>query len=358
MNEVLNIPAKRVKAYAIDADTTMATLNNLGIFISPAVMRDIMRNYATDGLPSPQTVPSMATPIQFLQYFIPNAIKVITKARKADELLGRDVGGRWEQGEVVQPILEVSGQAQPYGDKTNKNVNGYNANFERRTIVQFEQDIEVGILEQERGAAMRVDPSALKRDGAAESLAISANETAFYGYNDGNNRTYGILNDVNLSAYVTVASGAGGYTTWATKTFNEIVNDFKVAFSALRSKTGSNFDPYSDACTCGIADACIDMLDVMNNNGTQSVKQWLESTHPNCRIVPVPQFTTANGGANVFYLIADNLQGRKCVFQFVPEVLRMVGTEKKAKGFLEVYSNATAGVLVAQPVGVVRYTGI
>ena len=32
--------------------------------------------------------------------------------------------------------------------------------------------------------------------------------------------------------------------------------------------------------------------------------------------------------------------------------------EKKAKVFLEDYSNASAGVLVTQPIGLVRYTGV
>lgn len=357
-NNFLSIPAAKVKPYTMDGDTTITTLKNLGVFVGQNVLADIAKNYSMDGLPALQTAASIANPVQFLQYFIPNAIKIVTQARKADELLGRDVGGTWKDNEVVLPVVEQAGQARPYGDKTNANVNSMNVNFERRTICRFEQDVEVGILEQERGSAMRVDVSGVKRDGAADSLAISANEVAFYGYNDGDNRTYGILNDANLSAFVTVTTGAGGYTTWASKTFNEIVNDLKTAFSALRTKTGTNYDPYSDGCVLGIASSCIDMLDTMNNNGTQSVKEWLQSTHPNCRIVPVPQFDEANGGSNVFYLIADRLQGQKVVYHFIPETLRLVGTEKKAKGFLEVYSNATAGVLVSQPVGVVRYTGI
>lgn len=352
-----NIPADKVRAYAMDADTTEKTLENLGINYAEDSIRDFM-SYAQDAAPDLQTAPSASTPVQFLQHWLPEVIKVVTRARVADRLLGRTIAGSWADEEIVATVLEHAGQARPYGDKTNLNLAEWNTNFERRFIVRFEEDIEVGILEEERSSRMHINSGAEKRIAAAEALAISMNDVAFNGYAGGQNRTYGILNDPNLGAYTTVATGASSNTTWASKTFNEICNDIKVAMSALRVQSGSNFDPYRDASILGVADVCIDMLSTMNAYGNKSVMEWIKETYPTCRIESVPQFSGANATANVFYLIAETINGRKSVNQYVQDTLRLLGVEKKAKGYLEAYSNATAGVLVGMPIGVVRYSGI
>lgn len=357
MDIKLSIPADKVRAYAMDAETTQATLSNLGVNYTDDSIRNFM-GYAMDAAPDLQTTPSASTPVQFLQYWIPEVIRVVTRARVADRLLGRTIGGSWSDEEVVATVMEHIGQARPYGDKNNENLAEWNTSHEKRTIVICEQDIEVGILEEERSARMRINSAAEKRLAAAESLAISMNDIAFNGYNNGENRTYGILNDVNLGSYIAVATGEGNSTTWVSKTFNEICNDIKVAMSTLRVQSGSNFDPYADASVLGVADVAVDMLSTMNAYGNKSVMEWIKETYPKCRIESVPQFSGANGSANVFYLMAETISGRKVVNQYVQDTLRLVGVEKKAKGYLEAYSNATAGVLVGMPIGIVRYTGI
>lgn len=352
----LSIPALKVRAYAMDADTTTQTLGNLGVNFSDAAVREFMQ-YAQDAAPNTVTTPSAATPVQFLQHFLPEVIRVVTRARVADRLFGRDIAGSWAQEEIVATVLEHIGQARPYGDKTNNNLASYNTNFERRSIVRFEEDVEVGILEEERSAMMRVNSASEKRLASAESLAIAMNDVAFNGYNGGANNTYGALNDPNLPNYVTVAQGAGGQTTWSTKTFEEIAADIKTAFAALRVRSGSNFDPENDESVLGIADASVDMLSTPNQYG-KTVKEWITENYPKCRIVSVPQFSGANGSANVFYLFAERIRERKVINQYVQDTLRLLGVEKKSKGFIESYSNATAGVLIAQPIGIVRYSGI
>ncbi len=62
-----------------------------------------------------------------------------------------------------------------------------------------------------------------KRESAGLALEQQRNAVGFYGYNSGNNFTYGFLNDPNLPAYMTVAAtGTGSSTLWSTKTFLEI----------------------------------------------------------------------------------------------------------------------------------------
>lgn len=355
------IPAGKVRAYACDDNTTGKTLELMGIGASRAGVnewRSLRKQYGMDAAVPMITTPSTATPVQFLQYWIPEVIPIVTAAREIDDIVGRTIAGKWSDDQIVAKILERTGTAQPYGDDTNIPLSSWNTNFEYRDIVRFEQGCQVGILEQERASAMQIDSSEEKRTAAAEALAIEMNNVGFYGYNEGENRTYGFLNDPNLPNYVTVANGAAGTATWKTKTYNEICNDIRTAMSALRVQSGNLFKPERDACTISIAVSCMEYLTVQNELGNKSVYTWITETYPKARITSAIQLDGANGSANVFYVHADTLSGTRVVDQYVQEIFRMLGVEKKAKGFLEDYSNATAGIMVKQPVGIVRYSGI
>jgi hypothetical protein len=353
----LSLSGKQMTGFAMDEQTTLDTLSALGIGISPRAMKVAMDSYAMDDGPTSITAQTVSTPIQFLQHFLADPIRVVTQARKIDEILGMDIAGNWSDEELVAMVIEQTGQTRPYGDKANPGLVSFNPNFERRTIVRFENAIEVSVLEEERASAMRLNSASEKRIASATSFAITRNIVGFSGYNDGANRTYGLLNDPNLPVYTTVASGVGG-TTWAAKTFDEMTKDIITAQNALLVRSGANYDPYKDASVLVVAHVAVGSLAKVNSLGTTSVKQWIAQTYPNCRIEVAPQFSAANGGANVFYLMAESINGRKVANQYVQDVYRMLGVQRLAKGFLEAFSCATAGVLIAQPVGVVRYSGI
>lgn len=355
-NVKFSIPADKVKAYAMDEATTETTLDALGVHYTAHAM-DEFRAYANDAAPALQTTPSNMTPVQFLQYWIPEMIKIVTASRDADEILGRDFAGSWEDEEIVQPVIEYTGKPRVYGDKTTFNLASFNINYETRTIVRFEQDVEVGKLEEARAAKQRVDAQGTKRDAAATALAINANDIAFNGYNAGNNKTYGLLNDPNMPAYTAFAQSSASSTTWASKTFNEIVADIKAMMSALRVRSGNNFKPERDASTLALSVAVVDQLQTINQLGGTSVLDWLHKTYPGCRVTSAVQLDGANSGANVAYLFADTIDGKKVIAQYMQDALRLIGVEQGAKNFKEVYSNATAGVMLRMPIGLVRYTG-
>ena len=351
-----SIPADKVKAYAMDSQTTEKTLDLLGIHYSERAL-DEFKAYAMDALPKLQTTASNMTPVQFLQYWFPDMVKVVTQSLDADAILGRDFAGSWEDEELVQPVIEYAGQARPYGDKTNLNLADFNINYESRTIVRMEQDLEVGKLEAARAAKQRVDALGSKRYAASLSLAITANDIAFNGYNASINKTYGLLNDPNMPAYVSLPNGTAGSSDWASKTFNEIVADIKTMMAGLRARSGNNFKPESDAAVLAVGTASIDALDTVNPLGTTSVREWIAKTYPRLRVASAPQLNAANSTDNVAYLFAEELAGQKVIGQFMQDALRLVGVEQKAKGVLESYSNATAGVFLKVPVALVRYTG-
>lgn len=361
----LRLRGNQVRSYSMDSKTTMRTLDGLGISFDESAFVDAQEiakrypaAYGLDAAPTTITTPSVPNAIQFLQHWLAPMVEIVTWARTIDALLGRDMAGSWYQEEIVQPVLEKTGQARPYSDASDTNLVNWNLNFGTRTIVRQEADAASGILESYRAAEMRVDNMGVKRAAAAQALEITRNAVGFYGYNAGAGRTYGILNDPNLLNYTTVSTGASGDTTFASKTFDEIVSDFKSAFSKLRSQSGTNVDPNTAKIRIGIASSVYDMLQTMNSLGTQTVRQWVEANYKGVEFVAIPEFDGANGGENVAYIIAESVAGQNTVAQNVQDLLRMIGAERKAKGFVEVYSNATAGVMVKQPIGIVRLSGI
>lgn len=346
-------------------------LAQLGIHFSPQVVRDMAQHaahaalMAGDAAPDLQptvTTASIGTPVQFLQAWLPGFVEVITTARKADEIIGVDTVGAWEDEEVVQGVLERTGIAVPYGDYTNVPFSSWNTNWERRTVVRFEEGLRVGVLEERRAARQRVNSGQEKRGAAADALEIQRNRVAFYGYNQGLGRTWGILNDPGLPAYVTVANGAAGTPGWNTKTMVEITADFRSAAAALRSQSGDRIDPKTAALTWVVPTNRVDYLTVISEFG-YSVMDWLAKNYPNTRIVSAPEFEGANGGVNVFYLFAESYadgssDGGKTWAAPTPAKFMALGVEKTAKGYVEDYSNATAGALLKRPWAVVRRSGI
>lgn len=356
----LHLDPSQVRPYAMDEKTTLDSLRLLGIDALPAAMDEMEKQgktLALDEAPNAVTVPSAAFALQFLQYFFPTPIEVVTQARVADDLLGRNIAGSWYDEQIVQPIAERVGTARIYADAANIPYASFNVNYEPRTVVRMELGFKIGPLEAQRAAAQRIDAVGLKRRSVANALAISTNAIAFNGFNDGKGHTYGILNDPGLPAYVTVAADDNSNTHWSAKTFADIVADLQTAVAALRVRTGSNFDPNRDSFTIGVASACVDYLNTVTDFGI-SVMDYIKKTWAGARVVAVPQFNSANGGANVFYLICDKIGGQEVAGQYIQQTMFLVGITPAAKGADEDYSNATAGVLVGQPIGIVRYSGI
>ena len=347
--------------------TALDQLDRLGITFPPRLVQEMISGLGMDGtgMDSQQaglTTASIGTPIQFLQTWLPGFVNTITAARMIDELTGITTVGSWEDEEVVQGVLEPIGNAVPYGDYTNVPLASWNTNFERRSVVRFEKGLLVGKLEEARASRMKVSSANEKRGAVMLSLEIQRNLVGFNGYNSGANRTYGFLNDPSLPAYVNVATGASSSTLWSSKTFLEITADIRTAFAALQVQAQGNIRTDSQL-TLAVALASAAYLSVTNVQGTQSVRQWIEGTYKGMRIVEVPQLSAANGGANVFYLYAESIQdmvssdNSRVFDQIVPAKFQALGVENRAKGYLEDYTNATAGILLKRPYGVVRYSG-
>lgn len=366
-----HIPARQVRSLQGFDAAQYNSLKKIGIHLDNSVTRPLQtmanryysKMHGMDALQPAITTPSIGTPVQFLQTWLPGFVKINTYARKIDELAGIMTAGAWEDEQVVFGVIERKGVAQPYGDYTNVPEASWNVNFIQRTVVQFELGMRVGVKEAARSSRMQVDDAGMKRDAASLVLEIARNLTGFVGFNSGANLTYGFLNDPDLSAYVTVANGVSGSPLWPPKTFDEIVKDLSTAFVALRTQSGDTIDPASVNLTLALPSNCVDWLAKPSTQYGKTVRSWLTENYPRTRVVSSPNLNSANGGANVFYLYADQVDdsstdGGASLIQPVPAKFLVLGVQQLAKGYLEDYSNATAGCIWKRPYAIVRYTGI
>jgi hypothetical protein len=358
-------------AAMVRADKTGVTgLERIGICgFTPQMVGRMMANVANAGwgmdaaLPVAVTTASIAAPVQFLQTFLPGLVNILTQALKIDEVIGVSTVGRWQDEEIIQGLLENTGTALLYGDLNNVPYASWNNGYERRTIVRAEEGMRVGRLEELRSAEIGVNSPEAKRQSATLALDIFRNDVGFNGFNAGNGRTYGLLNDPGLNAALAFpATGSGATTTWSTKTFLNIVADIRLMISALRVQMGDNIDVKKVSITLALATGVIDFLSVTSDFGV-SVQDWLTKTYPNIRVVSAPQFTAAIAGQNAAFMFAESVpddrstDDKKTWAQLVPTRFMLVGTSQQTKGIEEDYSNATAGVLLKRPYAVVRYYG-
>lgn len=355
----LAMDAKQIAAMTMD---DVAALAKIGINLPARRVAGMIQNMDIEGMAMDDTqglvtTASIATPVQFLQAWLPGLVRVLTAARKADDLMGIMTAGAWEDEEIVQTVLEPTGKAVLYGDYTNVPLASWNPAYERRTVLRWEQGFQVGLLEDARAARARINSAAEKRNASALSLEIIRNSVGFLGFNGGNNRTYGFLNDPSLPAYVNVAGG-----TWATKAYLAITADIRAAVAALQLQAQGVIDVKKTPLVLAVALAVDQYLTVTSDFGN-SVQDWITATYPNMRVEAVPELTAANGGANVFYLYAEKVEdggtdGGQTWAQVVPAKFQALGTEKRVKGYIEDFSNALAGVMLKRPFAVVRRSGV
>jgi len=358
----LNITADDVSAYR--------DLRKLGICLDENDLRKMAigpfgagQSLGMDAAITPaMTGGGVTTPIQYLQRWLPGFVKVETAARKIDDLVGLVTQAKWEDKSIIQGVLEHVGEASPYGDYTNVPMSSWNVVYEERNIVRFEEGLRVGRLEEARATAILMNSADAKRIAAASALEIARNRVGFFGYNNGDNRTYGFLNDPALPAYVAVPAGGGATTEWTTKTFLEITADIRTALAALRVQSQDTIDPASTPVTLALPTSARETLTTTSSYGN-SVNEWLKENYPNIRVISAPELDGANGGDNVFYMYAESAPGDstddgRTFTQVVPAKFQTLGVEQQAKAYIEDFTNATAGILTKRPYLVYRGTGI
>lgn len=335
---------------ALDAKPTLDQANQLGITLA-----------ADTALVGPATGQG-AMYRHLLETELPGVVRILTQVRRIDALAGILVGGSWEDEFVTQKIASPVGKAELYGDTSNIPLANYRSFREPRSLVRFEQGFMVGKLEEARMAREGFNDAEEKRKSVIESLDYSRNSIGFNGFNGGGNRTYGLLNDPNLPPYTATAAAWRTAGVWAT--FAAITADIATSINQIIIQSGGNIGPDAQMVIALPLDyiGVLQVRDAVSALG-QTVGMWVNENYPNARFEFVPEFTGANGGANVAYFYVESLSGfddadSRTLVQLVPEKYRVIGSEQRVKGYIEDAVNALGGIFVLRPWAFSRRTGI
>ena len=322
------------------------------------------KTFTQDSIQSTVTTPSIPVPLRFLQEIIPGYVAILTAARLIDTFIGYRIVGDWFHEQIVQGLTEMTGLPTLYNDETPVPLTNSNTNFVYRNVVRVEMGLKVGILESERTSAMNLSIADQKRKSVMLALEQWRNQLGWYGYNSGENYTYGFLNDPGNPAYIEVPESASGSTQWAYSTATEIISQLLTAEAQLMLQGQGNIDTINDAITLAVPTNLMPYLGQITPYGI-SVMSWIESTHRAWRVVSAPQLEGAYNGDNVFYLYADEIS--RDVYstddmltwnQDIQTKFKLLGVSQDPKGYTEDFSMASAGVMLKRPYAVVRYYGI
>lgn len=299
---------------------------------------------------------SGATPAQFLQVWLPGLVRQLTTVRAIDKITGITEAGNWYDDTVIQQVASHTAKAELYGDSTNIPFANYAHTYETRGIVRYEQGFEVTQLAEAREAAGGLNMAAEKRGSATMALEIARNRLGFYGFFNGTTRAFGLLNDPGLPAY-----GAAAAKVYSLMTFDELTTEIATQLGLIMTNSGGNIDQNSPFCI--VMPTGYSSIMTKPNTFGLTPMAWLNENYPNVRIEYAPEFIGANGGANVAYYFAERVEdgstdGGEAITQVVPAKFFNIGSERRAKGYIEDFGCATAGVMVKRPYLFVRRTGV
>lgn len=351
------------KEFTEEAVANYRQLRAIGVGLDKAPIMAKRHKEALDaiGMDGLTTNPSIPTDVNFLRTFLPGLVYVITQPRDADTLIGVTTVGNWEDESIIQGMIEPTGDVNLYGDYSDVPLSSWNPATEERDIVRFESGLEVGHLEELRTSKAGFNSINEKRASVSLVLELKRDEIAFYGYNNGTNRTYGLLNEPSLPAYLTLPSGGN----WETKNFAEIQGDIIYILNALQTQSAGVIKVMGEGAsqiTLALPNNRINFLSATDSG--KSLRQWLQETYPNVRVTSATRFDEANGGANVAYAYAEEVNdgastdNQRTFDQLVVNKLYALGNENRLKTYVEAYSNAVSGVLAKRPYAVVRASGL
>lgn len=337
------VRARGAANIAQDKDFALNDLKALGVGVA-AMDSALIGPAATTGF----------VPAHMLQTWLAGTIRAITTPVDIDYVAGITTVGNWHDDEIGVRTEEDFGLAELYGDVTNIPLANSNPGFELRDVVRFEQGFQIGELETRRMGAAGFQQEQSKRRAATKSLDVARNLVGWNGI--ANTRTYGLLNDPNLPAVQ--ALGAG--TAWLSATFDELVAHFTNLRNSLETQMGQSLR--DDAAFLLLLPAGYrGVMNVYNGSANLSFGQWIAENYPNVRTEYINSLKAAIGGVDVAYLIAENVSeldesdtDSATLIQAVPSRYEVVGSEKRAKGYIETASNALAGIIVLRPWAIAR----
>lgn len=338
---------------------TMDALTLQGVGYNEDALRGVMAHAMDE---APVTGGGMNNPWFYLNYLAKKPITVVTQRTTIDEILGRTQEGVWANASVTKQFRELTGRTGVYEDYVETSAPRVNRaySYETRDVIRLSAGAIVTELESRQAAMIpgQYSPNQDKREAIALLFKLDRDAIGYFGYRLGSARCWGLLNDPNLAPFQQVAAGETGSTVWENKTFHEICRDLMTAVGSVQKQLKANFAPAKSKFKIVIPNGCDQHLGKVPECGGITVRNWIKDQWPKAEIIVSPVFDDALGGENVFYVIVDQVGVSAPAEQIVPASAFLVGSMKREAGFSELWSMATCGTFVTQPLGVGRFFGI
>lgn len=312
-----------------------------------------------NALPAMVTSPNLNAPLGALTYIRPKAVEVLTAPRVADRLARAQKNGSWGDEIVNIKVKEFTGTTSP-DDGMSSDVFQVKTNYDN--VVRGIYYYATGWLSTDRAEAsaggFAENYRADQADAAMRTLAIDRNKFFFEGVSAKGLAApiYGLLNDPKLAAYQAISGGV-----WSGKQPEAIANDITAAYADLNTKSaglvGEGVESGRGKLKLAVASEAFPHLNRANTYG-KTANDILQATYGDrLEIVAVPQFSNANSGADVFYLIYEEA-GYETIINSYVEMARAYPLFVKDSTVSQKISAATSGCVVQYPMFVTRYSGI
>lgn len=307
---------------------------------------------------------NLNNPWYYLNYLAKGAITVVTQRSTIDEILGRTQEASWAHNSVTKQFRELTGRTTAYDDFVEGTVPRVNRGYtyEDRDVIRLSAGLVVTELENRQSAMIpgQYSPSQDKREAIALLFKLDRDAIGFYGYRLGSARCWGLLNDPNLAniPFKEVHTSYGGKKTWDDKDAHAIIRDIIIAVGDVQKRCKANFNPAKDAFKIVIPNGVDQNLGKITECGGYSVRQWIKDNYKKAEVIPTPVFNEALGGMNIMYVIVDKLGVSPVAEQIVPASAFLVGSQPREAGRSELWSMATCGCFVEQPLGIGRWFGL
>lgn len=298
------------------------------------------------------TTANMGVPVEFLTYFDNRAIDVLTEKRAATEIFTEFKAGT--RADLIRKfrMREGVGYTQPYSDYSNNGKADVNYNYIPRELYLFETIIEYGEQEEAETAKAKINLLADKQMEAANVIAIDANR--FYMSGVSGMENYGILNAPNLPAAISAATGAGGYTTWATKTGAEIYADIVALMANMSTRCGGHVN-MTTKYKLVVGPSVYAYLAQQNSLGTETVLGMIKRSFINLEVVVAPEY---DDSTKKIQLIAMDVQGQKTGELAFSEKLIAGRIVPDLSSYRQKFTAGTYGAVVYRPIFISTMTGI
>lgn len=302
-----------------------------------------------DGGLSGLTPSNSAIPAGLLTTITPEIVKVITRKRTADDLVGakRKVID-WATEDLIIPVLEHLGEAESYSDYGRPAAVSLNPSYVRAGHKRFSTEFIVGDLESEQLAKTKISAESEKAAACLETLAIKQNNIAIFGTPQPEGSAYavyGLLNNPDLPPYTQTT------TTTATATFDTFYADIQAMITKVLS-SGKGYVDTDSQMVMAISPNRANLLGMVNQFG-RSIREVVKENYPNLKWVLSPELQGAyTGNLDTIYLRVDveNLAGvSETAIQGFSEFGRTSPQYQDGNARIQIVSAGSTGAIVYRP---------